>query len=104
MGPGPLPIDDPRAPKFWQAEVTGRLEGPIMRYLQSEPVSLDDIRLIRLYLQQWIDSPVWEMGPEMDAAAKEKLAYLRQGARLIKNRPDIDAWIEAALDIGIDPL
>lgn len=96
--------DDPRAPKFWRAEVSGVLVDPIMRYLEGIPLSPRDIELISLYLQQWIDSPVWEMNPEMDAEAKAELAKLRESARQLATRKDIDAWIAEGIDIGIDPL
>lgn len=99
-----LPVDDPLAPKFWRHETSGILEGPIMRYLEGQPVSSEDVRLIRLYLEQWIDSPVWLMNPSADATAKAELEKLRQSARRITSRKDIDAWIEAGMDLGIDPL
>ncbi len=101
---GPIPPDDQRAPKFWRDEVSGKLEGPIMRYLEGKPVSPEDVQLIRLYLQQWIDSPVWEMNPEMDAKAKAELAKLRESVRRIATCMNIDAWLGAAIVIGIDPL
>lgn len=94
----------PEAPKYWRHEVTGRLEGPIKRYLENAPLSGDDAMLIRLYLQQWINSLVWEMNPHTNDGARRKLAEMRKNAREIKTRKDIDGWIHAANDIGIDPL
>ena len=99
----PKPEDD-NAPKYWRAEVSGRLEGPIMRYLEGKLMSTEDITLIRLYLRQWIDSPVWLMNPEMDSGARRALTELRQRVRLISTRQDLDVWLHAAMDLGIDPL
>lgn len=75
-----------------------------MRYLENKSFWADDVMLIRLYLQQWIDSPVWDMNPEMNDEGRRKLAQVRKSAREIRTRKDIDGWIRDGLDIGIDPL
>jgi hypothetical protein len=82
------PPDSPDAPKYWRQETSGRLEGPIMRYLEGKLMSTEDITLIRLYLRQWIDSPAWLMNPEMDSGARRALTELRQRVRLIFTRQD----------------
>ncbi len=97
-----LPPDHPQSPKYWMYETGGKLVPAIQRYLQDEDAEPDDVILIRAYLRQWIDAPVWEDGnnPEMRA----ELDGLRKTARELHNRNDIASWIERALELGIDPL
>ena len=97
----------PQAPKYWRYETTGRLEGPIMRYLEGKPLSHEDVVLIRLYLQQWIDSPVWETRELLDRWDDCYLLLLpamRRKVRTIHDRSGIRRWLVEALDMGIDPL
>jgi hypothetical protein len=74
------------------------------RYLKHEPGEPGDVDLIRSYLQQWIDSPVWDMNPAHDNDTRTKLSKLRGDVRLIETRADIHWWIVAALEVAIDPL
>ena len=97
----PLPLDDARSPHFWRDE--GRLEGPIMRYLGKETEQPGDTSLIRQYIRQWIDSPVWDMQPDSTDEHRRELAELRRQARDIRTREDIDHWMVAGLDLDIDP-
>lgn len=94
---------DPRAPKYWMHEAPG---GPIVpaiqRYLNGEDAQPDDVGLIRAYLRQWIDSPVWADG--IDSDTRTSLDELRKKAREIQSRLDVDWWLGLALDLGIDPL
>lgn len=92
------------APKYWQHESSGRLKGPISRYLNNESLSADDILCIRAYLRQWIDSRTWDMNPAATGEDMRVLAELRARARQIKNRLDIDQWVWAATEWGMDPL
>jgi hypothetical protein len=87
-----LPPDHPQAPKYWMNE-TGGLVPAIKRYLKGLAPDADDVNLIRAYLRQWIDSPVWDVG---DAAARTKLDELRRTVRQIGSR--------LAIDQSIDPL
>jgi hypothetical protein len=98
-----LPPDHPQAPKYWMNETGGRLIPAVRRYLADEPVEPGDTDLIRAYLRQWIDSPVWDAGP-VDADGPTELAKLRKEVRELRNRADITAWLEHALDLAIDPL
>jgi hypothetical protein len=92
----------PLAPKFWRYE-TGVQLGPVIeRYLNRRKLSAEDVNLIRAYLRQWIDSPVWDMAPAGDLS--RELASLRATTSAIQSRADIDRWIWAGLEIGIDPL
>jgi hypothetical protein len=98
-----LPPDHPQAPKYWMNETGGRLIPAVRRYLADEPVEPGDTDLIRAYLRQWIDSPVWDAGP-VDGGGHTELAKLRMEVRELRNRADITAWLEHALELAIDPL
>jgi hypothetical protein len=94
----------PAQPGYWMNETGGELAPAIMRYLDHVPLSKRDIELIRLYILQWIGSPVWEMNPDQTEEGRAELERLRELARVLTNRGAIDAWIALALDVGIDPL
>lgn len=95
-------LDHPQAPRFWRHEVSGVLERPITRFLKNGGLSADDILLIRAYLRQWIDSPLWDI--DIDDDGRRDLAELRTLARLILTRRDIHQWIDKAVGLGMDPL
>jgi hypothetical protein len=88
------------APDFWRDEVTGRLNRPVTRFLNREQLSTADIRLLAMYIQQWIDSPAWD---HADEEGKLALADLRLKAHQIVTREGLDRWVKQALNLGIDP-
>jgi hypothetical protein len=96
--------DSPLAPKYWLHETDGKLASAIKRYLNGEGLSVDDILLIRAYLRQWIDSPVWDQNPHMNDNGRRVLAEMRFLVKGLKNRADLDRWIGVAVDQGMDPL
>ena len=99
MSPAPNP------PGYWMNEAGGELAPAVMRYLDdASSLSVRDIRLIRAYLVQWINSPVWEANPHTSPAGRQELEELRLAAARIDTRRAIDEWIEVAADWGIDPL
>jgi hypothetical protein len=102
---GLLPPSDPRAPKFWRHETGGLLAPAMERFLLHKRAKPGDTDLIRAYLQQWIDSPVWQMNPAgSDYETHRALTELRQSAHSIHTRDDVRRWVAEALDLGIDPL
>lgn len=99
-----LPPPGSRDPaNFWMYETGGELKPAIMRFLQDQPLSDEDIRLIRVYLVQWAKSPAWELNPHMDASEAKRLRDLRSLAYKIKTRAEIEAWAAAATAEGMDP-
>lgn len=96
MPPPPLPPDHPDAPKYWMYETSGRLERAVTSYLTGEEMTASHIRLMRAYLEQWFRSPLW--GPSYE------LETLRQQVKAIATSADIEAILDSASDIGIDPL
>jgi len=93
-----------RPPGYWMNETGGELVPAITRYLDGLRLSPRDVTLIRLYLQQWIGSPVWDTNPALDDAGRETLARLRETAGRVTDRKSIHAWIEAAIDFEVDPI
>ena len=111
MTPRALPPPGHRdAPKYWQHETGGALRIAVENYLNNRDMTVRDVALMRAYLVQWIDSPVWEMNPHLSEggpaalAALAALTALRLRARRIQTVQDIRLWISAALAEGHDPL
>ena len=97
-----LPPDHPQAPKYWMHEIGGKLAPAMHRYLKGEPAERDDVNLIRAYLRQWIDSPVWDGGIESET--QTALDELRRKVRELRSSLEIDMWLSDAMDLNIDPL
>lgn len=91
------------APGYWMHEQSGRLAPAVERYFAGE-LQFTDIAIIRSYLRQWINSPVWDENPHQNADGAQQLAELRSRAAAIATRDDIDAWVQSATDMGMDPL
>jgi hypothetical protein len=91
-----LPPDHPDAPKYWIYETGGRLRVAVLAYLRGDRLTSAQILLIRAYLTQWCNSPVW--APDL------RLEALRRRVDTISTIADITACIEVADLLGIDPL
>lgn len=98
-----LPLDHPDAPKYWIHETGGKLAPAVERYLRSETMTAEDCRLVVLYFQQWVNSPVWDANPDITPDGKKELARLRQCVASARTRGDIDACTNLAVDMGMDP-
>jgi hypothetical protein len=88
MTPKLLSPDDPRAPKFWMYEESGVLAPVVQKYLEGAELTRHDVQIMKTYLRQWIDSPVWQGEP---------IDRLRRSARMIYEKADIHRWIRDAL-------
>jgi hypothetical protein len=73
----------PDAPKYWRFETGGALGFAVMTYLNGKHLDHFQIGLIRAYLSQWVQSPVWDMNPESDVELKQALADLRASVTCI---------------------
>jgi hypothetical protein len=91
------------APGYWMNETSGQLRPSIERYLTGAELSWRDLALIRAYLWQWIDSPVWDQNPGGPGGGDE-LKNLRASAARLTDRASIDRWLAVATDFGLDPL
>jgi hypothetical protein len=92
------------APNYWMYETGGWLAPAIRRYLDGDALSVDDLTLIRVYLRQWIDSPVWDRNPALGESGRGELATLRSLARSLTDRESIAGWLALAEEFGVDPL
>ena len=86
--------DDPDAPRYWMN--SGKLRSVVTAYLRGEWLDADQIPIMREYLWQWVKSPVW--GPSGE------LEILRLRTKEIQTRQDIRDVIDAAVELGMDPL
>lgn len=90
-------------PAAWQDDVSGQLPKVVMAYFahgSGSGVALthDQLVLLRGYLAYFIAAPCWRDSENGEIAA------LRRQIALVRSEEEIDAWIEACLEIGIDPL
>lgn len=100
-----LPLDDPRRPKYWMQETSGILK-PVIEKLLTAPADLTerDIAILRMYFQQWVDSPAWDANPHENERSRQALAELRSKARTLKTFREVKDWIATATREGMDPL
>lgn len=82
-------------PGFWRYEVSGALRPVIVAYLTGAAIDAAGIALMRGYLRQWIEAPVWH-GPSIE--------QLRAEVDGLTSRAAIAAWLDRAELAGIDPL
>jgi hypothetical protein len=113
--PRPFNIDQVPAeqrPKFWLDEITGRLKPVVERYYRGDQLGDLGCALMREYLEQWIDSPVWDQSclefPTqyllVKAGQRRELRRLRRWVRTLRSSADIREWLIAAAEMGIEPL
>lgn len=82
-------------PGYWMNETSGVLRPAVEAYLRGEALTPGNIAAIRAYLRQWMNAPAW-FGPG--------IAELQQGVDGLTSRAAIRAWLDRALELGIDPL
>src|SRR3954463_11163910 len=72
-----------------------RLRAAIEAYIAGGEMTTFQIAAMRVYLRQWIASPLWP-GSEIEA--------LRRDVDGLQTRAAIDAWLDRAEAMNIDPL
>jgi hypothetical protein len=82
-------------PGYWMNETSGVLEPVVRKYLEGGELSTDEVQTMRAYLRQWIWADGF-VGPDVDR--------LRAGVAHLYNTGDLRAWLDRALNAGIDPL
>jgi len=93
----------PEAPKYWAYETGGELQPAMKRYLEGKTLTVRQISLLRAYLRQWINSPVWEQATDREEY-RFALGALRHRTESIITAQDVDLCIEAMIELGMDPL
>jgi len=96
MMPELLPPDHHDAPKYWMYETSGVLKPAVQAYVKGKRLSAHEISLLKAYLWQWVQSPVW--------APSGSLEGLRLRVAAITNQEDVHASIAVAVKLGMDPL
>jgi hypothetical protein len=76
-------------------ETSGLLRMIVEDYLKGGRLQPNGVILMRDYLKQWIDAPVWS-----DAGLKR----LRRNVDRIRTHEDVERWLNDALREGHDPL
>ena len=76
----------PDAPKYWKKlrSAAACSRWPVEQFLRAPgAMTRYDVALMRAYLSQWIDSPVWEMNPGsrrgIESAASRRAARAGRG-------------------------
>ncbi len=83
-----------KEPRYWMYEQSGMLRPVVMKYLDGGRLGLVELGVMKAYLRQWMAGP-WT-GDGVDA--------LRVNMEEIDRQEDLDAWLRAAEELGIDPL
>lgn len=83
------------APGYWMNETGGVLRPAVAAYLEGGSLSDSHIAALRAYFRQWIMRGDW-LGSDIHR--------LRRDVDLLTSRKAISAWLDRALEHGIDPL
>ena len=100
---GALPVTG--GPGYWRNETSGVLAPVVTKFLENkQPLTGEEIGIMRAYLLQWILHPVWSTNPHEDEEGRRTLWELRVRARKLETISEITEWLSDALDFGLDPL
>lgn len=91
----------PDPPRYWRDETSGVLAAAVQNYLTDHALTPNEIRYMRAYCVQWVNSSAWDLNP---SGAGKELAALRESAKEIFSIQQLDKWLHDAVDIGMDPL
>jgi hypothetical protein len=83
-------------PGYWVYETSGVLRPAVKAYLARDEMTPQEIAAMRAYLRQWIEKGAWAR----DGVVEE----LKRDVDGLTSRLAIQAWLDKALDVGIDPL
>ncbi len=101
--PGGLPF-------YWRDEITGMLPAAVWAYIEhmadhSKPMpSTEQLTLVIIYIGHFINAPCWNAPFGEPTPFVEELTHLRERAKSLQTVRDIAAWIDLAMEIGLDPL
>ncbi|QLE41689.1 hypothetical protein FD723_15540 [Nostoc sp. C052] len=86
-------------PLNWKDETSGELPRVVFKFFSSQYLTTNEIALLSEYCRHYINAPCWDA----TAGFPDELAALRQSANSISTVSDISQWINACLEIAIDP-
>jgi len=84
----------PTLPGYWMHETSGVLRPIVLKYLEGQPLEVDEVVTMRAYLRQW-------MAADLRGSS---VAELRERIEEICTVAELRSWLDDALDAGIDPL
>lgn len=88
------------APGYWMWETSGVLRPAVEAYLNSEPMTSEQIAAMRAYLRQWIEAD-WMAMPGAQQRILDNLRAMVDG---LVSRETLSIWLMQAEAFGIDPL
>lgn len=91
----PYPFAVATPPRFWMEETTGALAAVIEIYMRSEPLSEQQLDLIRIYLRQYVERAVI-------AEDADRPRFLERIDKL-KRVGDLERLADALSEAGIEP-
>lgn len=94
-------------PLRWQDDVTGILPAAVRAFIdeglgRAKCMSWQT-ELVRDYMEYYVYAPCWTTGDD-DPDFRKKFLALRERVKSLKSAEEIAAWLNDALDLGLDPL
>lgn len=86
-------------PLNWRDETSEELPRAIFKYFSSRSLTPEEISLVAEYCQHCINAPCWDA----TGGFPDKLAVLRESAKLLSSVSEINQWVDSCLEIAIDP-
>jgi hypothetical protein len=91
-------------PLAWHNDTSGTMPAVMMDFFErKKPLTPAQFELVREWGEYYLNAPAWDANPHIDDEGRKELADLRKQIKEARTLQDIDAWVEACLDIGIDP-
>ena len=92
----------PRGPLRWQDDVSGVMPAAMLAYFD-HGASPEQFALVREYGEYYINAPCWDWNPHLTEEGKAELTQVREQIRTVKTEQELSDWMDACLDLGIDP-
>ncbi len=90
----PYPFKTATPPRFWMEETTGVLGDAVETYMNGEPLTADQLEVIKLYLRQFIERAVLTG----DANRKRLLSQIDK----LKTTSDIERFADELSEYGAE--
>lgn len=90
----PYPFEVASPPRFWMEETTGKLAEAVEVYMRSEPLSDEQLELIKIYLRQYVQRAVMDETGDRRRLL-ERIEKLRRVGDLVRLA---DSLAEAGLE------
>ena len=90
------------APDYRMDKTGGLLRAAVEAYLHGGEMTPTALMALQAYLKRSIPAPNWR--GEGVEGLQERVEDLRERVEDLDTREKLEAWLDDALDIGIDPL